>query len=194
MTYNIFKFIFRIIFKVIYRVRVYGLENVLYNEQIIVCGNHWNNLDPLLISAFFPRKIHWMAKKELFKNKLLGSIIKGLGSFPVDREKADITSTKTALKYLKEGEVLGIFPEGTRVKNKDLNTVKGGTALLALRSNSKVVPVYIEGNYKLFSKMNIYIREAMELEVEDRKKLDNEDYEKLTKNIMKRIYEIGDGN
>lgn len=194
MAYSILTFIFRIIFRVIYRVRVYGLDNVLYDEPIIVCGNHWNNLDPLLISTFFPRKIHWMAKKELFKNKLLGSIIRGLGSFPVDREKADITSTKTALKYLKEGEVLGIFPEGTRVKNKDLNTVKGGTALLALRSNSKIVPVYIDGNYKLFSKMNIYIREVMELEVEDRKKLDNEDYEKLTKNIMKRIYEIGDGN
>ena len=84
-----------------------------------------------------------MGKKELFKNKFFNIFLNWLLVFPVDREVNDIGAVKKALRILKSGGVLGIFPEGTRVKEFNPENAKAGVALLALKSNSPVIPVYI---------------------------------------------------
>ncbi len=185
MLYSAAKIFFYVIFKILYRIEVEGLENVRMDGRLAICSNHANNLDPLLVSVVFPRKISWMAKKELFKNKTFGNILGKIGAFPIDRDNSDISAIKNALRILKDGGVLGIFPEGTRVKGFDINNAKPGIGLLTAKSKSVVQPIYIDGNYKLFNKIKIKIGKQIDLSQEESK-----DYAEISKNILKSIYDL----
>lgn len=187
MFYNFVKNFVGFFVKIIYRVEVYGVENIPQaNERLIICGNHKNILDPVTISAIFPRQIFWMAKKELFNNKLFGGFLRKLGAFPVDREGNDLKAIKNALKILKDGEVLGIFPEGTRVKEIDYTKIKSGIALIAQKTNSEVLPVFIEGDYKPFRKVKVHFRKTVRINKEI--KYSNEELENISQDIMRIVY------
>lgn len=186
MLYKFLRIVFFIIFKMLYRVEVFGRENIPLSGKFIVCANHKSNFDPIMISAHFKRQIHWMAKKELFNNKLLGKFIATLGAFSVDRTTSDLKAIKTALRYLKNGEILGIFPEGTRVKKIDLENIKSGTALIAHKSKSLIVPVYIDGDYKAFRKIKIYIREP--IDIREKKGLKEIEYLEISREVITSIY------
>lgn len=173
--------------KIIYRIEVLGIENIpLEDKRLIVCGNHKSNLDPVTLSAIFPRQIHWMAKKELFQYKILGSFLNKMGAFPVDRNNNDLKAVKTALKILKNEDVLGIFPEATRVSKIDYTRIKSGVALIAQKTNSEVLPVFIEGDYKPFRKNRIYFRKPVKINKEI--KYSNEELENISQDIMRRVY------
>lgn len=187
MFYNFVKNFVGFFVKIIYRVEVYGIENIPQaNERLIICGNHKNNLDPVTISAIFPRQIFWMAKKELFNNKLFGGFLRKLGAFSVDREGNDLKAIKNALKILKDEEVLGIFPEGTRVKEIDYTKIKSGVALIAQKTNSEVLPVFIEGDYKPFRKVKVHFRKPVRINKEI--KYSNEELENISQDIMRMVY------
>lgn len=187
MFYNVAKFIVNIAFRLVYRIQVTGKENIPSEGRLSLCANHFNNLDPLMISIVFPRQISWMGKKELFQNKVLAFILNRVGVFPVDREGSDLSAIKKALKVLKEGGVLGIFPEGTRVKSFDLNNAKPGIALLTVKAKSTVLPVYIDGNYKLFSKVHIKFGKPIDMTLEEGQSVD---YNEISKNILISIYNL----
>lgn len=173
--------------KIIYRIEVLGTENIpLEDKRLIVCGNHKSNLDPVTLSAIFPRQIHWMAKKELFQYKILGGFLKKMGAFPVDRNNNDLKAVKTALKILKNEDVLGIFPEATRVTEIDYTRIKSGVALIAQKTNSEVLPVFIEGDYKPFRKNRIYFRKPVKINKEI--KYSNEELENISQDIMRMVY------
>lgn len=196
MFYDIVVKIAYFIFSIFFKLDVIGEDNILEEGSLVLCANHKNILDPILVSILFPRRIHWMAKKELFKNPILRFLIKSLGAFPVDREKMDISAVKKSLKTLTRGEVLGIFPEGTRVKEMNLDNAKSGASLLAVRSKSPVLPVYIESSYKLFKKVNIYIGEPMYLYKDLKGKPTPNEYSEMSKKILAEIYSLnkkGDG-
>lgn len=188
MFYSVIKFLANIIFRILYRVKSYGMENIPKEGKFILCSNHANNLDPVFISMVMPRKISWMAKKELFKYKIISYLVYKLGAFPVDRSQSDISAIKNALRVLKEDKILGIFPEGTRVKKMDLDSAKPGVALLSIKSDAPILPIYIESTYKLFSKINIYIGEPMDITNKDGSKLNQEDYTEKSKLVLKTIY------
>lgn len=188
MFYSVIKFLANIIFRILYRVKSYGMENIPKEGKFILCSNHANNLDPVFISMVMPRKISWMAKKELFKYKIISYLVYKLGAFPVDRSQSDISAIKNALRVLKEDKILGIFPEGTRVKKMDLDSAKPGVALLSIKSGAPILPIYIESTYKLFSKINIYIGEPMDITNKDGSKLNQEDYTEKSKLVLKTIY------
>lgn len=188
MFYSGLKFVLNIVARILWRVKTYGVENVPSSGKFILCANHANNLDPVFISIVIPRQIRWMAKKELFKYKITDYLGHKLGAFPVDRNQSDIGAVKNSLKVLKAEEVLGIFPEGTRVKEMDLDAVKPGVALLSVRAKSPVLPVRIESTYKLFSRINIYIGEPMDIVSEPGVKMSTEDYIEKSKLILKTIY------
>ncbi len=179
-----------IIFKFIYRINVHGKENIPMSEKLIVCSNHHHNLDPVIIGLIFPREVSFMAKKELFENKVLKFILTKMGAFPVDRKESDIKAIKNALRVLKEDGVLGIFPEGTRVEEFNLDNVKSGTALISIRSKSRILPLYVEGTFKFLSKINVYIGEPIDFSEYYDQKLDSETYSKLSKDVLKEIYTI----
>lgn len=171
----------------IYRLEVHGRENIPQDsERLIICGNHKSNLDPVAISAIFERQIFWMAKKELFENKFFGGFLTMLGAFPIDRQGNDLAAIKKSLKILKNEDVLGIFPEGTRVKEADYTRIKSGIALIAQKTNSRVLPVYIEGDYKPFRKTRIYFREPVKINKEI--KYSPGELENISQDIMRIVY------
>jgi 1-acyl-sn-glycerol-3-phosphate acyltransferase len=102
-----------------------------------------------------------MVKKELIETPILGKILLRCGAFPVDRSKGDIGAIKTAIEALNQKKVLSLFPEGTRHRDGKFRDIKKGAALIAIKTNSMIVPARIIGNYKLFSKMILRIGEPI---------------------------------
>ena len=150
MGYKIVRAVLDFIFFVIFRLHVEGRENVPQTGAIIVAPNHKSDWDPPLIGvAFNTRIIHYMAKEELFKNPFLGWLIRQFGTFPVKRGTVDRTAIRQALRELKAGNPLGIFPEGTRIRREGLGRFHSGMASLALMTGTPVVPVAVIGSRRM---------------------------------------------
>lgn len=133
-----------------YRVRFEGWENVPSGGAILA-GNHVSYLDPALLWCVTPRPTHFVAKAELWQVGWLGYLLDHFWAFPVKRASADREMIQTASRLLGEGEILGMFPEGTRKRDSDpdsLGEAHGGVAFLAIRADVPVVPVGIAGTDK----------------------------------------------
>ncbi len=134
----------------------------------IVCCNHISMVDPvfLFLACRFP--IFFMAKEELFRNRLFGWFLKTcFGVFPVSRGKGDTTAITTALSVLENGHALGIFPEGTRSKDGTLGNAKSGTALVAAKAKAPIVPCAVftkDGKVRLFHKTTVVFGDTLSLE------------------------------
>ena len=139
--------------KIVYRIKIYGKENVPKEGALVFCGNHRTYLDPPLIVVTAGRHMRFMAKEELRKNPLfafLGVLFEGIY---VKRDEKDISALKEALKTLKNGGCIGIFPEGTINREKKTKTLpfKIGAVKMAYETNTKIIPFVITGEYKIFS-------------------------------------------
>lgn len=130
--------------KLIHRIKIKGKDNIPQKGPIIIVSNHVNYLDPPIIGCVINRQVRFMAKKELFKNRILRYILKKMGTFPVKRGVPDKSAIRKSLQILKDGQVLGMFPEGTRVKGDKLGDAKPGVTLIALMSESPILPVGIK--------------------------------------------------
>lgn len=186
MIYKICSALLRGIYKVLFRLEATGLENVPASGGVLLCSNHISLLDPPTIGILLKRKVHFMAKKELFDVIGFGWLITQLGAFPVKRGGVSKESIKNSLLLLREGHVMGIFPEGTRHKGDDGGEGKKGAATFALRSNAAVVPVAIIGNYKLFRKTRVVYGAPVDLDAFKELK-GAEAVEKATEKIMSEI-------
>lgn len=129
-----------------------------------------------------------MGKKELFENKILAKLFYALNAFPVDREGNDLASLKKSVKILKSKKDLGIFIEGTRVKEYNPDNAKSGPILIANMANADVLPVKIETSYKLFSKVKIIYREPIQIDKVYLKENKTNGYNQLAKKILEKIY------
>lgn len=140
--------VYMVFYKLVYRLEVHGLENVPKNNEYIVCANHLSSLDPPLLCGIMPRRISFMAKKELFDSKkpLMRWWMDWLGAFAVDREKVEVSTMKTAMSIKKTDWVLGLFPQGTRGENGVIQNVSKGFASLAKVTKCGVLPVGIVGS------------------------------------------------
>ncbi|MBQ8954320.1 MAG: 1-acyl-sn-glycerol-3-phosphate acyltransferase [Clostridia bacterium] len=150
--------------------RVTGRENIPTEGPAILCSNHVNMVDPLFIATSTRRYIRYISKKELFENRFLGWFFRHLGMFPVARGGTDMTAMRTMISVLKEGGVLGIFPQGHRYKQDDNRTLESGAAIIALRARVPVIPVHVRGPVRLF-RMN-EIRIGRPVQLEDLKRID----------------------
>ena len=156
--------LFRILSKALFFVRIEGMENIPRDRNCVLMGNHQSIFDPFMLAMCTPdRELHFMGKKELFSNKFLTWFFTKLHGFPVDRGNMDMNAIRTALAVLKEGDTLGIFPEGTRSKSGHMLPLLGGASMLALRSRCDVVPVYIDGRYKPFQRMTVRVGKPLEI-------------------------------
>lgn len=178
IIYKIVKFILYPIFILVYRPRFIGKDNIPRDGAVILAGNHTNNLDAAIMIAGPKRIVHMMAKKELFKSKISSIFFRSMGCISVDRSKHDDKAKSEALEVLKNGEVLGIFPEGTVNKTKDIILpFKYGAVSFALKTNAYIVPFAITGKYKPFRKsIKIEYGEAYKLDHElgsENKRLEN---------------------
>ncbi len=160
MLYRILVTILYPIFTLLYRIKVTGRENMPEGAAML-CANHTSMLDPVLIAVgITPKhKLNFMAKKEIFKNKILGAFFRAVGAFPVDRDAADLATIRTSISVLKNGGKLLIFPEGTRMKGgrMEASEVKTGVAMIAMRANVPIVPIYLSSEQRMFHKTVVSI-------------------------------------
>lgn len=142
---------------------VHGLENIPASGGLVVASNHKSYWDPIIVGCAFPKKRHifFMAKAELFKIPVLGAIIHRLGAFPVKRDGADRSAIRIAINHLVSGEVVGIFPEGTRNKSEGTLDPHLGAAMLASKAFVPVMPVAVIGSRGLWGKVKVMIGEPM---------------------------------
>jgi 1-acyl-sn-glycerol-3-phosphate acyltransferase len=131
------------VFKFSYKLVVINKENIPKSGAIIFCPNHTSNIDSILLAVSTKRRIRFMAKSELFKNKIFAVFLRKLGVFPIKRKTRDESALKIAENILKNNGALGIFLEGTRSKTGELLRPKSGASLLAIKTNSPILPVCI---------------------------------------------------
>lgn len=188
MFYRFATFLMKIVFKIKYKLDVHG-NTSLPETPLVICANHINIWDPILLAIIFDRPIRFMAKKELFENKILGFLLYKFGAFPVDRENVNVKTIKDAIQIVKNNEVLGIFPEGTRVKTVSEQNMKTGVAMIASRAGADVIPVFINSDYKFRSTVEVFIREKIAISSFDDVSKDIKNKE-ITKAIYKNIYKV----
>jgi 1-acyl-sn-glycerol-3-phosphate acyltransferase len=186
MLYRIGRAIFRFIFTFFFRLRAIGTENVPADGAVVLCGNHTSLLDPPLLGSPLKRKVHFMAKAELFDIPIFGTIISKVGAFPVKRGGVSKESIRLAIQLLRDGNMMGVFPEGTRSNAGGMG--KKGAASLALKAGAAVVPVAIIGNYSLFRRMTIVYGKPIDMSAFAGGS--SEDLELATETIMKEIRSI----
>lgn len=158
MIYHAIKGIVRFAFMLAYSLKYEGKKNVPKKTAVIYASNHRTNADPPLLAAGTYGKFAFMAKEELFKNKLFGWLIRKLGAFPVSRGKGDMGVIDTAIERLGAGRSLMIFPEGTRSKDGKVGRGHTGAALIAARSGNLIIPVGIVFGEKLKFRTRITVK------------------------------------
>lgn len=149
IVYAVVRAVFGFYFFTIKGLKCEGVENIPETGAVIVAPNHKSNFDPPVIGVCSPRVVHYMAKEELFKNPVFGAAIRYFGTFPVKRGTIDRAAIRQAVKELKNGEPLGIFPEGTRVHGNKIGRFHDGMASLALMTGTPILPVAVIGTEKL---------------------------------------------
>lgn len=182
--YSLLTPIMRVLFKLYYNPKIINKEVILKEGPILIVGNHKHIYDQCLTIMATKRVIHYMAKKEYFDGKMAW-FFKLVGCIPVDRSIKDHNATDKALKVLNSGGAIGLFPEGTRNKTKDvfLLPFKFGTVSMAKKTNATIIPFGLTGDYKFRSK-NLTIRYGTPFKVggmdlEDANKKLYEEVEKL---------------
>ena len=153
--YSFAKNLVYVLLKPIYRFEVIGIENFPQDKGVLLCPNHISLLDPPVVGINAPRPVHFMAKEELFSTPVIGRLLPGLNAFPVKRGMSDREALRKGLSILKEGKVLGIFPEGTRSETGELQKGLAGCGFFALRTDALVVPCAVIGPYKKFKRLKI---------------------------------------
>lgn len=177
-------------YKLLFKIEVKGIENYISDGGAVVCANHINAQDPLVIGTNLPGYMMAMAKRELFSNKLFNWFFVKMGGIPVDRDGNDLAALKSAIRSVKGGNQLLIFAEGTRNKGKEPLEVKPGAAMIAHRGGVPIIPVTIDSNWKLFSKVIVTVHPPVYTKDILEKKPSTEEYQDLLQGIMKQIYSI----
>ena len=182
------KHLWGFLYRIVYRVKINKEYKYNDNEAYVICANHLSTMDALGILVTNKRKIQFVAKMELFHNKILFNWAHVFDIIPVRRNSADINSVKLCLKALKNNAIVGIFPEGMRHGLEKNATIKNGAALLAYKANVKVIPVGIKSSFKPFTKVEYNYGKPIDVrgfKTEDPNWLDN-----ASKHIMNEIIRL----
>lgn len=181
-------------FNLFHPVRAVGSENIPEGAAII-CPNHTRASDPFFVVFAFKRKhiMRAMAKTEVMRLPVVGWILSKAGVFGVDRGAADITAVKTALRFLKEGNKLLMFPEGTRVGEGENVEAKTGAAMFSVRTGTPILPVYIPAKKNWFRPTTVVIGQPFTPQVSGRKGT-SEEYRAIADDLMERIRALGEAS
>lgn len=188
---------FRILYALIYPIfhllfpfRTYHRERIP-DGPCIVCSNHSSNADPPMVCFALTRKhpLHIMAKKSLLEIPIMGPILHCIGTFPVDRGSNDLTAIKNAMRVVREGRKLLLFPEGTRVAEGEEASAKTGAAMLAMRTGAPVLPVFTTRKKRMFHRSVAIIGEPYTIRPAG-KRATKEEYAAAADEMMRRIYAL----
>ncbi len=192
IVYNTLRVLAIIVFSITSRIHLRGRYNIPRKGPFIVASNHLAWADVPLVPAYVPEKVVAMAKEELFLGKL-GWLLRLMGAFPVKRGEADRQALRTADEQLKKGNVLFIFPEGTRSRTHTLAKGHAGLGMIALRSGAPVMPVAIWGSERALKKfgadVTISYGEPIVFKPKGTK-ITREDIDQATETIMCKIAEM----
>ena len=185
--YRLGKKIVHIILTPLYRIQTTGKESFPTDGGVLICANHIDNLDPPVVGLTCPRDIHFMAKDELFHAPVLKQLLPMINVFPVKRGLSDKKAIRTGLTLLKEGHVLGLFPEGTRSKTGELGKGLAGAGFFALRTNAAVVPCAVIGPYKPFHRLKVVYGKPIDFSSYREQKLSAEEATDIIMNEIRRL-------
>lgn len=190
IIYYVARFFLGVYFRIVYRVKITGKENIPKKGCAVICSNHLSAMDPIALGVLIKRPISFLAKKELFRNKILGSLFLAARIIPVDRSKTDAKAYKTAIEYLKAGRMLGIFVQGTRFEDSEVKEAKSGAVLFAIKGEANIIPVGITANYRFFSKVTINMGEPFDLSEHFGKKLRSDNLSEISEQVAERINKL----
>lgn len=193
MFYRLARLICRLIL-LLRRWEVVGAENLPQTGGVVVAANHTSYWDPVVIGCGLERKVHYMAKSELFAIPLLNPVIRALGAFPVRRDRSDRTAIRTAVQHLVEGRVIGLFPEGTRSHTGELLKPNPGAVLLAQKAGVPVLPVALTGTRGLLGKVTMRIGKPLMLFPAGSSRTGKAELEKASERVMAEIAGLLSGN
>lgn len=191
-------YVVRLIADLLHPVNVEGMDR-LPSSGVLLCPNHSSNWDPILVALKLPvnYRLHIMAKEQLFHNPVLGWILQKVGAFPVSRGNNDIQSVRTAIEAIKSGENLLIFPEGTVVRN-GIGAMdglpahaKGGVAMIGVRTGATIIPVFVDGEKKLFHRTRIIFGKPYQPAYSGRRGT-TEEMQKIADEVLEAAYALGD--
>ncbi|MBC8078962.1 MAG: 1-acyl-sn-glycerol-3-phosphate acyltransferase [Gorillibacterium sp.] len=184
--YRFTRALLRVLYRLFFRLEAKGKENVPDFGPVVLCANHVSYFDPIAVGIPLKRKVHFMAKEELFSNTFLRKLLLLLGAFPVKRGGISKESIRHSIELLRNGNVMGIYPEGTTKGENGMG--KKGAAMLALRSKAVVIPVAVVGSFKLFKK--VHIQYGPPVDIREFADGGSENLEAATEKIMDVIREM----
>lgn len=187
MIRKICVFMVHIFSVIVFRVKTIGQENIPTDGAYIMCANHQSNWDAPILASSTKRKMHIMAKEEMFKTKFTRWFLEKCLVFPVKRGKMDLDSIKHSLKVLKEKQILMLFPEGTRKGMSKNGKSQNGAAFMTLRTGVPVIPVAIIGKMKPFHKVIIKYGKPMDFSQNKTNKPEKDLLDQVSKEIMDSI-------
>lgn len=177
------------IYKLFFFFKVNNRPEIDKKKRLIICSNHLSLLDPFTVALVVRKQVHFLAKKELFDNKILGWLIRGLGGIPIDRDGIDLKAIKSSVNVLNEEKFLGIFPEGTRVKEVKKENIKNGIGYIALKGDADILPLEIVGRYRIFRGLKVNCKPI--IRIDDYKNLPKKEaYDKIASDVYYYIYEM----
>ena len=191
--YTVARIVSFITTRVIAPVRYHHIERIrAMSAPAIIISNHQSALDPLVLGWVCPYEIRFLGKRELEGNPVTRYLMNQLHMIPVNRKETDIAAMRACVRALKEGAVLGIFPEGTRHLSSLMETVESGVSLLALRSGVPLLPVYIDGKLKPFRRNLAVIGESLPYEDLVRQGAGADTAEQLSQRIRETFFALRD--
>ena len=195
--YRFAKVVCNVVCKLWFKLEYYGMENLPTDRGYILVGNHQSYWDPVMMGLKLDTTLTFMANEKLFHKPVLAPIIRGLGAFPVNLKKPDMTAIRTAKKVVKEGKVLALFPEGTRSHDGKLLKFKGGVIYIASVTGEDVVPVCITYGKGGKFRSRILIRYGQVIpnqEVLEGKKKDTESMRQAAVKLQSVVQQLQDEN
>jgi len=193
--YRFLKGLLNIVVQIIFPYKFVGNKKIDKGVPCVLVGNHYRLWDIVHMACASKDRVHFISKKEVYDNKFLGFLAKKIEAIPVSRDGNDLKAVMTALKYLKKGEKIAMFPEGKRNRTDEiLLHLKGGAALFAIKAKVPVYPVVSDGKTKLFRRTKVKIGDAIDLSEFYDVKMTPEDYElaenKIRDAMLKILYDF----
>lgn len=195
--YRFAKVVCNVVCKLWFKLEYYGMENLPTDRGYILVGNHQSYWDPVMMGLKLDTTLTFMANEKLFHKPVLAPVIRGLGAFPVNLKKPDMTAIRTAKKVVKDGKVLALFPEGTRSHDGKLLKFKGGVIYIASVTGEDVVPVCItyQNGGKFRSRILIRYGEVIpNREILEGKKKDTESMRQAASKLQAVVQRLQDEN
>lgn len=188
-------FVFSILFLptlILYPTKILHKERYNKKKKYVVTSNHFTNMDSIIYNCKFRTKFYFVSKKELFKNKIFGWIMRHIATIPVDRENISPSSFKEILGVLKKDKQLFVYPEGTRNKtgSNEMQDAKEGVVVFASKGEAEILPMLLYRKPRIFRKNYIIVGEPFKVVGENPKRLTKEETEENLKIYTQKIDEL----